>query len=284
MKCRSILGAAPTDTRVTAVGDTTVSLTWTDRATAENGYRVDVSAPGNPSRSINLPADTSTHTVTGLDPLTAYTFLVRPVQDNAANIEDAQAGRATATTTGAIVIKSFTANPTQVTACQAVDVKLTYSVAGANRVKVERVVGATVTTVFDQPHGLEQWDNTVSGGSNDGGVNYVITAYGPDNTSVRKTFTVGRSSQNLMANTILFYNNSNSVMNVGFYNASGTVLITDLGQVAAKQYKRIQLPSCQKVLVGVKAPFVQDWIYLQTWLGHTAEGEKTAELHNYPTP
>jgi len=72
-------------------------------------------------------------------------------------------------------------------------------------------------------------------------------------------------------------------MNLGFYSAGGT-LVEDLGQLAAGQSRRIQLPDCGQVHIGAKAPFVTDWAYWQTWTGRSDADDVDADLHNFPKP
>jgi type II secretory pathway pseudopilin PulG len=74
-------GTAPpaaTNLQVTATTDTSISLSWQDNAQNETGYRVEHRQQGASSwaRGPNLPADTTSHTVTGLQPNTTYELRV----------------------------------------------------------------------------------------------------------------------------------------------------------------------------------------------------------------
>jgi phage-related protein len=74
-------GAAPpaaTNLQVTATTDTSISLSWQDNAQNETGYRVEHRQQGASSwvRGPNLPANTTSHTVTGLQPSTTYELQV----------------------------------------------------------------------------------------------------------------------------------------------------------------------------------------------------------------
>jgi len=69
---------AATNLQVTGATDSSISLSWQDNATNETGYRVEHRLQGAPSwtQGPNLPADTTSHTVTGLQPNTAYELRV----------------------------------------------------------------------------------------------------------------------------------------------------------------------------------------------------------------
>jgi hypothetical protein len=74
-------GVAPpaaTNLQVTATTDTSISLSWQDNAQDETGYRVQHRRQGDSSwtEGPNLPADTTSHTVTGLQPSTTYELRV----------------------------------------------------------------------------------------------------------------------------------------------------------------------------------------------------------------
>jgi hypothetical protein len=74
-------GVAPpaaTNLQVTATTDTSISISWQDNAANETGYRVEHRQQGASSwvRGPNLPANTTSHTVTGLQPETTYELRV----------------------------------------------------------------------------------------------------------------------------------------------------------------------------------------------------------------
>lgn len=69
--------AAPTGLTAVASSATAVLLGWTDNATDETGYRVELKTTGAFSQVLSLPANTTAATVTGLAPATTYTFRVR---------------------------------------------------------------------------------------------------------------------------------------------------------------------------------------------------------------
>jgi hypothetical protein len=78
-------GTAPpaaTNLQVTATTDTSISLSWQDNATNETGYRVEHRQQGASSwtQGPNLPANTTSHTVSGL--LAGYNYELRVVAFN----------------------------------------------------------------------------------------------------------------------------------------------------------------------------------------------------------
>src|SRR5262249_4140544 len=69
--------AAPTNLAATAVSTTSIQLTWTDNATNETLYRVEMKTTGNFAVIKNLPANSTSVTVDGLTAGTTYTFRVQ---------------------------------------------------------------------------------------------------------------------------------------------------------------------------------------------------------------
>jgi hypothetical protein len=69
--------AAPTGLTATAASSTSVQLAWTDNATNEQNYRVELKTTGNFTQVLQLPANSTAATLTGLVPSTLYTFRVR---------------------------------------------------------------------------------------------------------------------------------------------------------------------------------------------------------------
>jgi len=74
-------GVAPpaaTNLQVTGTTSSSISLSWQDNATNETGYRVEHRQQGDSSwtRGPNLPANTTSYTVTGLQELTTYELRV----------------------------------------------------------------------------------------------------------------------------------------------------------------------------------------------------------------
>lgn len=70
--------AAPTGLIAAASSSTAIDLDWTDNATDENNYRVERKiGNGGFSEILQLPANSTAVTITGLQPATNYTFRVR---------------------------------------------------------------------------------------------------------------------------------------------------------------------------------------------------------------
>jgi len=58
-------------------GTSTFRLTWQDRSDGEQGFKIDVQVQtGAVVRTITVPANTTTATITGLSPSQAYCFHV----------------------------------------------------------------------------------------------------------------------------------------------------------------------------------------------------------------
>jgi hypothetical protein len=88
--------AAPTDLTATAVSPSEISLSWTDNATDETAYVVEMRTLDGVFAEIKtLPANSTSTTITGLNAATAYIFRVRA--QNAAG-PSAYSNEATATT------------------------------------------------------------------------------------------------------------------------------------------------------------------------------------------
>ncbi|MFC0529523.1 fibronectin type III domain-containing protein [Phytohabitans kaempferiae] len=242
---------APTDVRITGAGDTTLTVAWTDNAGTETGYRLEVRGGGT-SRVVTLPAYAGTgprqETVTGLSPVTPYTILVKPVQDGAADLADDQAGKAEGWTTGAPRIDAFSANPTRPRACQPVTIQLAWSVAGATRITVTRNGGQ----IFDESRATPgQWDDTLSGGSSDGNVTYLLTAHSASGQRTTKTVTVGRDIVVRLVKKVNFINVTLEPMRVYLVDAFGRELQL-LDELIPGETYGYTLPNCQQVRVRVK--------------------------------
>ncbi len=69
--------AAPTGLTATAVSASSVQLAWTDNATNEQNYRVEAKTTGAFTQLLQVAANATSATVTGLAPSTVYTFRVR---------------------------------------------------------------------------------------------------------------------------------------------------------------------------------------------------------------
>ncbi len=69
--------ATPTNLVAQALSASEIQLDWTDNATSEEGYQVEMQSAGGFSLTQTLPADSATTTVSGLDAATLYTFRVR---------------------------------------------------------------------------------------------------------------------------------------------------------------------------------------------------------------
>lgn len=69
----------PTDVQVTILSATSAQVTWTDNATGETGFELQVDGFGAYFPAGDADADATSATVTGLNPSTEYTFRVRSV-------------------------------------------------------------------------------------------------------------------------------------------------------------------------------------------------------------
>ena len=73
---------APTNLTATAVSPTEVALSWTDNADDETSYVVEMRVLGGLFAEVKvLPANTTSTTITGLEPATAYVFRVQARND-----------------------------------------------------------------------------------------------------------------------------------------------------------------------------------------------------------
>jgi hypothetical protein len=96
----SVAPAAPTGLTATPVSTTEIRLNWTDKATDETGYKVEVrELTGDFHEVLSLPANTVTAVVGGLTPATGYAFRVRAVNAGGAS---AYSNEATASTNAPI--------------------------------------------------------------------------------------------------------------------------------------------------------------------------------------
>ena len=60
-----------------AASSPTITLSWTDNATGEDGYDIERKTDGGFSRIATIGPDSTTYTDSGLDPLTTYTYRVK---------------------------------------------------------------------------------------------------------------------------------------------------------------------------------------------------------------
>lgn len=79
----SSLPSAPSNLISTSVQSSSIGLSWTDNANNETGYQVQISTDGTSwTNLVDLSADTTTYSVTGLAPLTSYWFQVKACNTN----------------------------------------------------------------------------------------------------------------------------------------------------------------------------------------------------------
>ncbi|HWM89207.1 MAG TPA: fibronectin type III domain-containing protein [Thermoanaerobaculia bacterium] len=91
---------APTALSATALSTTTIHLTWTDNASNESGYRIEMrTLTGTFEEVVVAPANSTSAEISGLEPATGYVFRVQAVRDNE---ESAYSNEATATTNGPV--------------------------------------------------------------------------------------------------------------------------------------------------------------------------------------
>ncbi|MFJ6199253.1 fibronectin type III domain-containing protein [Micromonospora sp. NPDC092111] len=237
--------AAPTDVRVSAVSDTSVTVAWTDNATAEDRYAVTVWVGDTHQEPKLLPANPGTgpmtYTVTGLTPSTRYRIYLAPLQDDAAAVPEELLGRVEAVTGGAPRVTSFTANQAGVNACEPAEITLTWDVIGATRVEIT----ADGKRIFEQtkPTG-ERWQGSAGGGRHDGNVRYVLTASEPGGRTVTAQWTVARYQPVQLVHSFRFVNDGAAPMRIGYYDRQGK-LLEDLGTLATGESKTIVPANCE---------------------------------------
>ena len=272
---------APTGARVATTDDTSVTVTWFDNATTEDGYRLEVTGGGT-SKVLELPAMPGgwrQETITGLRGVTGYTILIKPVQNNAADLPDDLAGKAEGWTTGVPRIDAFTANPGTVQACVPVGIQLAWKVAGATHISITRDGAPVYGDSRDTPG---QWDGQTGGGSNDGGVRYVLTASNYFGQSATKTVTVQRQAPQLvrLIKRIALTNVSLEPMRVYHIDALGreTQLLDELLPGETYIYTP---PNCQKVRMVVKTK-LDGKVRYDTFdiMGHAAGADLSARVSN----
>ncbi|MFC0526647.1 fibronectin type III domain-containing protein [Phytohabitans kaempferiae] len=242
---------APTGVQVAEIGDTSLTITWNDNSGTEDGYSIKVTGGGT-SRTVTLPAMAGTgkrqETITGLSAVTGYTILVKPFQNTAADLPDDQAGKVEAWTTGAPRIDTFSANPTRPQACQPVNIQLTWSVSGATRITVTRD-GAQI---YNAPRSTPgQWDQQISGGSNDGNVTYVLTATNTAGQTTTRQVKVERDTPIRLVKRLNLTNVSMEPMRVYHVDMWGNELQL-LDELIPGETYPYTPPNCQKVRMVVK--------------------------------
>lgn len=99
--------AAPSGLTATVLSQTSVQLTWTDNATNESQYRVEVKSTGSFKEVTAPAANATTATITGLKAGTAYKFRVRARNDAGFS---AYSNEATATTPAAPTVPAAPTN------------------------------------------------------------------------------------------------------------------------------------------------------------------------------
>jgi hypothetical protein len=105
----SVAPAAPTGLSATPVSTTEIRLDWTDNATDETGYKVEMrTLTGDYAEILSLPANTATTVVSGLAPATGYAFRVRAVNAGGSSAYSNEATASTNATVGPCVADSTT--------------------------------------------------------------------------------------------------------------------------------------------------------------------------------
>lgn len=93
--------AAPSGLQAAAQSTSEILVSWTDNSTNETGFRLERKTLGGTFQEIaSLPANTTSHTVSGLTAATQYVFRVRAVNGANFSAYSNEAGAATDTTPG----------------------------------------------------------------------------------------------------------------------------------------------------------------------------------------
>ncbi len=71
----------PTNLTATPISTTKISLTWSDNASGENGYKIERKISGGTTEYIYRSADSSSFTDIGLTPNTTYTYRIKAYND-----------------------------------------------------------------------------------------------------------------------------------------------------------------------------------------------------------
>ena len=97
-----VLGTAPTDLTATAVSGSQINLTWVDNSTDETGFEIDQATDSAFSQSltvVNVVANTTSYSATGLSQGTTYYFRVRATGEVTGNSTYGNTASATTPTT-----------------------------------------------------------------------------------------------------------------------------------------------------------------------------------------
>ncbi|MBB4695631.1 fibronectin type III domain-containing protein [Paractinoplanes abujensis] len=254
---------APTDVRVTGVTDTSIELAFTDQAATETGYRLEARGGGK-NKIIDLPSyagtGSRTATVSGLQPVTSYEVLVKPVQTGAVEVTDQDAGRASAWTTGAPVIEAFTAGPATARACKKVDARLSFRIVGAVRAEITR--NGAPQWAGQAGGGL--WNGEAPGGNTDGNETYVLSAYDSAGRKTTRTVRLDQEPTTVpLVKSVSFFNNRPDILVVGVWDALGNQT-HDFGPLLINARLTVQVPQCQQLNIQVRRAVDRRTVVFQT--------------------
>ncbi len=139
--------AAPTALSATAVSSGQINLSWTDNATSETGFAIDLATDVNFTQNMvttTVGANTTLTSITGLSPSTTYYFRVRATNSGGAS---ANSNTASATTSAVVIQPPAAPTALTATAVSSGQINLFWTDNAANETgfAIDRATNATFT-------------------------------------------------------------------------------------------------------------------------------------------
>lgn len=226
--------------------DTTISVTWGDNATNEDGYKITYykHAPQGQTytqKTITVPAGTGdmSYTITGLETASTYSVMVAPFKAGYANTTPATA---VISTGGKPVITSFTTSNAFTQACDPGAVTLSWNVSGATHITITN--NGTALPDGDLNHSGSPWIGSISSGNHEGQQVYLLTATNATGQSTIASVTINPTSSQPLVHQIALFNNTNGNLSVGDYNPTTGALVDNIASIAPGQSTTITLDNC----------------------------------------
>lgn len=220
--------AAPTGLTVGSATTSTVTLTWSDNATDEDGYTVRLPNGTRLAAGSRPGTGPMSYVVTGLSAGTSYCFDVWAVK---AGHQPSDSAHACGSTVAAPRVSYFTAAPTQVQQCETKSIYLQWSVTNTSHLMVFR--GTETSPILDARSPLPS--SFTDPLPQSGGLTYKLVAYGPDGvTTASATTTVTKFSTYTLAKSLTVKNNTapagattGELIRVQQYNQKTGALLAD---------------------------------------------------------